>query len=193
MAYPASVYNKNVLRSYATIAALNTSQDIKSKFKRFYNQVYRQHGILLLVYSGQREYPKQWDLRQKYLAGGNRASSPGWSWHNFGRAIDVIPVSIDGSLDWKTRDWSKIRQIAKLHALESGHSFGDPGHFTYKTGTSLELQRTTKPGWEYYQVLEDNMKVTKPKDVEKKRFPVGAVLWTAGILGGLYLGSRLLT
>lgn len=190
--YPASIYNKNVLRSYNTIAALKTSSQIKSKFKRFYNQVYTQLGILLLAYSGQRDYAEQWNLRQKYLAGGNRASSPGWSWHPYGRAIDVVPISEDGSLVWNTRDWSKIRNIAFANGLESGHTFGDPGHFTYKTGTTLALQRGFNPGWEYYKILEDNMGVLKPKNVEGKVFPVGAVLLTTAIATGLFFGGRYL-
>lgn len=190
MVYPAKVYNKNVLRSYNTIAGLKTSSQIKANFKRFYNAVYTQLGILLLAYSGQRDYPEQWELRQRYLAGGNRASAPGWSWHPYGRAIDVVPVSVDGSLVWNTRDWSKIRQIALANGLESGHTFGDPGHFTYKTGTSLEQQRILNPGWEYYKLLEDNMGFTKPKDVEGRRFPVGAVLATAGVLTAMFFGTR---
>lgn len=191
-AYPASIYNKNVQRSYGTINALKTSSQIKGNFKRFYNQVYRQLGILLLAYSGQRDYPEQWELRKKYLSGGHRASSPGWSWHPYGRAIDVVPVSVDGSLVWNTRDWSKIRQIALANGLESGHTFGDPGHFTYKTGTSLELERGLNPGWEYYKLMEEQMGVKKPKNVESGHFPVGRVLLTLGIGTGLFFGTRAL-
>jgi len=191
--FPQDVFQKNVIKSYATIALLNTSNDIKARFKRFINSVYHNEGVLLLAYSGQRNYGAQWELRKKYLAGGNRAAAPGYSWHNFGRAIDTVPVKPDGSADWNSRKWAAIQKIAKQFGLETGRSFGDPGHIRYDIGTSLATERARKPGWQLYSIQEDQTGTTKPKDVEStKQYALGKAAVITGIGVSLFFGGRYL-
>ena len=188
------VYLNTVTRSYKTVAGLPISQSNRDKFKRFINTVYNEAGILLLAYSGYRDYAKQWELRKKYLAGGPRAGAPGYSWHNFGRAIDVIPINFDGSANWKTRDWAKIHAIAKRFGLKNGGTFADPGHISYQAGTTLENERQARPGWQQYATLEKQKGVTaKPKQVrDRPPFRLGNILLGVVIVSGLtYGGYRL--
>jgi len=191
--YPQAVYLRTVTRTYGNIATLKAPSAIKANFKRFVNAVYKETGILLLAYSGQRSYPAQWELRKKYLEGGNRAALPGYSWHNFGRGMDMVPIKVDGSADWKTRDWARIHKIAERFGIENGRSYSDPGHFLQRGDTTLSLQRGMLPGWETYANYEQESGITKQKDTETpQQFKVGKYILGAGILTGLFFGGRYL-
>ena len=191
--YPQSVYQNTLARTYGNIMALRTSSSIKANFKRFINAVYNELGILLLAYSGQRSYPEQWELRQKYLAGGPRAALPGYSWHPYGRALDTVPINSDGSANWKTRQWAAIHRIASKFGLEHGGTFSDPGHILYRTGTTLETQRSIYPGWENYATYEKVSGIRKPKDTESPRhFKASRALLWGSIATGLFFGGRYL-
>jgi len=156
MAYPTTTFIVVHNRSAETINGLNTTPEIRERFLNFIDDVYLNLGLLLLVYSGQRDYAEQWDLRIKYLQGGSRAASPGGSWHNFGRAIDVIPVDFSGRPIWQieAQTWRSIDAIAAKYGLKSGASFGDPGHFKYQAGANLVQLRQMFPGWEQYAQME---------------------------------------
>jgi len=192
--YSQPTYLRNVTRSYANIAALNTSSQNKARFKRLVNAVYNDLGLLLLVYSGQRTYAEQWELRKKYLAGGARAALPGWSWHPYGRAIDTVPLNSDGSANWNTRDWAKIHKLAESFGLEHGRAFGDPGHFLYRTGTTLENERAMNPGWEAYEQKEKDAGIMAQKDTESpgRSIKVGKILAFTGLGIAALLGARYL-
>lgn len=159
MAYPVNTLVSINSRTANTINALESRQLTKTVFRAFTEAVLDELSLLLLVYSGQRSYAEQWELRKKYLEGGPRAAPPGGSYHNFGLAIDVIPVFYDGKPNWELPQsvWTKIQAIANRFGLESGASFGDPGHFKYKSATSLAVLRNSKPGWQQYGVLEKQM------------------------------------
>ena len=178
MPYPVDTLLKIRNRSLNTVGGLKSSQFIQSQFVGFLTDVYRKIGLLLLVYSGQRNYPEQWELRKEYLAGGNIAASPGGSWHAYGRAVDVVPVWYDGSLNWEMNPsgWKRIADIAAGWGLKSGASFGDPGHFKYTAGASLVQLRNANPGWEQYKELEEKMK--------QKKIPWRMIALFAG-LGGI--------
>ncbi|MBK6698724.1 MAG: M15 family metallopeptidase [Saprospiraceae bacterium] len=62
----------------------------------------------------------------------------GESSHNFGTAIDVVPI-IDGNADWNT-DWNIIAKIGKELGFSRGgdwESFKDKPHFEMNFGHSL--------------------------------------------------------
>jgi len=196
--YSPNIINHNIARSTTTIDGLNAST--AEKFSAFYTDVFGQLGILLLVYSGSRSYPEQWELRKKFLEGGALAARPGESWHNFKRAADVVPLFSNGSANWESRDYQKIADIAKRHGLKWGGSFGDSPHFYDDAGVSLGLLKHTTPGWKQYHDQEAQLtKSTLPVPIE----PITAVTrdnWqivkkvalvggTLGIL--LYIGSRI--
>jgi len=157
MAYPIDTYVKIHNRSAATINGLQTTPAIQSRFQSFIDEVYSRIGLLLLAYSGQRSYAEQWELRKKYLTGGPRASEPGGSWHNFGRAIDIVPVDYAGTPNWKmgASGWKRVADIAAKYGIKSGASFGDPGHFKYEKGTYLAKLRRENPGWEAYKEAQN--------------------------------------
>lgn len=168
MPYPSTTLVVVHNRSAETINGLDTTPEIRERFQNFVDDVFLNLGLLLLVYSGQRDYAEQWDLRRKFLQGGDRAASPGGSWHNFGRAIDVIPVDFSGSPIWKleAQTWRSIDAIAAQYGIKSGASFGDPGHFKYTSGANLVQLRQMSPGWEQYaqmeKKVEDDKKWVKP-------------------------------
>jgi len=180
MAYSVTTLVKINTRSASVINGLDTTEGIKNRFRGFVEEVYSELGLLLLAYSGQREYPEQWELRLKYLLGGHRASSPGGSWHNFGRAIDIVPVWADGSLNWNMNasGWARVAKIASKWGLTSGASFGDPGHFKYTKGVTLPQLRSMKPGWEIYTKME-----SKSKPLGTRYKWIKPALWTGlGVL-----------
>jgi len=162
MPYSQQTIDNNLNRSLSTIAELRPGS--QPKFRGFLMELLNDYGILFLMYSGFRDYPEQWELRKKYLAGGSKASAPGFSWHNFKRGIDGVPISFQGVADWKSNKWETIGRIAKKWGLSWGASFGDKPHIADKTGTTLIHEQSLKPGWQYYQNLETPG--AKPLDVE---------------------------
>lgn len=113
-------------------------------------------GIPLLIYSGRRTYSEQWNLRKKYLEGGNLAAQPGFSYHNYGLAIDVVPI-IAGKADWNSSKWQEIGRIGEKHGFVWGGKFNDNPHFQNSKGKNLEALRQQNPGWEQYIELEKKM------------------------------------
>lgn len=141
------------------MASLESPQSVKDAYKGFLDEVFTELSLLLLMYSGQRSYAEQWELRKKYLEGGTRAASPGYSWHPYGRGVDVIPVFYDGKPNWELPSsvWVKIAAIGQRWGLKSGIMYGDPGHFESSQGLSLAQYREVFPGWEVYAALEKKM------------------------------------
>jgi len=127
-------------KSIGKISELQSPGSVKQVFIKFINAVENELGIRLLVFSGQRSFEHQAILYQKYLEGGNIAAPPGNSWHNYGRAIDFVPVDSSGKQIWNTSDatWKQISDIAKKYTLHSGYAFGDPQHVSYRRGTTIE-------------------------------------------------------
>jgi len=64
------------------------------------------------------------------------AAAPGYSWHEFGLAVDVVPQSEDGSLDWNANHpiWREIITKGEALGLVSGNAWNDTPHFQM-TGT----------------------------------------------------------
>jgi len=175
-----ALYQYNMARSEATINSLDAPAWVKVRFLKFIKRVASELGVVLLAYEGQRTYQRQWDLRTKYLNGGNKASAPGWSWHNFGRAIDLVPVvQKNGKYValWSSPDWKAIGAIAAKSGIKWGGSFGDRVHFWIPDGTTLAAQRSANPGWEKFQQKESTVGKNKPKDVTESRGKGGNLIW----------------
>ena len=71
----------------------------------------------------------------------------GESYHNYGLAIDVIPINIDGSVVWKpgAETWGSIYSIAHKYGFEDIGSW-DPGHLQMTFGLSIDqLQNGERP------------------------------------------------
>ena len=160
MAYPTDTLIKIGVRNSSTLGALQGPSDIAQRFEGFLTDVHSSIGLLLMAYGGQRNYTDQWKLRLAHLQGGPRAAAPGGSWHTYGRAIDVVPVWLDGTANWDMNQsgWKRVEDIAEKWGLKTGLSFGDPGHIKYTSGASLVDLRKSNPGWEQYVQLEKKMK-----------------------------------
>lgn len=69
------------------------------------------------------------------------------SWHNFGRAFDVVPMK-DGVPDWESTLWSQIGFMGEACGLEWGGRWSHPDkpHFQFTNGLTLETARSMKDG-----------------------------------------------
>lgn len=171
-------YNKNL----AKVNGLNPtfSRDLMEVFET----ALLNHGVLIYFYSANRSYAEQWELRKKYLAGGNLAAAVGYSWHNFGRGVDFAVVMPDGSLNWNgTNYYALVAAIALQYGITSGISFGDNGHLQYKQGATLSGLRQQKSGWQYYAQLENktvedlpHTTISTPKNPKAKKLLILATL-----------------
>lgn len=69
---------------------------------------------------------------------------PGGSWHNYGLAFDVAldvdgdPETNDPSWDADSEIWEELGDLGRSLGLRWGGDFGDPGHFEYHPGLTLE-------------------------------------------------------
>lgn len=100
------------------------------------------NGIRLRVVSGYRSYQDQADLyAQGRTETGNIVTNakPGYSYHNFGLAIDVVEIK-NGQALWENPSWPLIAKIGKEMGFEWGgdwSSFKDKPHFQMSLGKTL--------------------------------------------------------
>lgn len=103
-------------------------------------------GIKLRVVSGLRTYEEQAALyAQGRTAPGPVVTNarPGYSWHNFGLAFDVVPVD-NGRENWGTTKWPEIGALGKALGLEWGgdwSGFVDRPHFQNTLGLTTAQAR----------------------------------------------------
>lgn len=118
---------------------------IRDKARRLVSEA-RRKGIDLEVVSTLRTYAEQTRL----YAQGRTAPGPivtnaraGHSWHNFGLALDVVPVE-NGQRNYKTKRWADLAAIGKRLGFEWGGdwtSIVDKPHFQMKFGQTLTQMR----------------------------------------------------
>lgn len=118
---------------------------VRDKAREFINKAEKQN-IKLRVASAYRSYAEQNDL---YAQGRTKAgkivtyAKGGQSSHNFGTAIDVVPI-VNGKADYNT-DWNKIATIGKSVGFAWGGdwtSFVDKPHFEMNFGNTLAQLQT---------------------------------------------------
>ena len=65
-------------------------------------------------------------------------SPPGFSWHNYGLAVDAAPL-VNGNVIW-TFDYKILKPIADGHSIEMGLFFPHPDsdHFEHKFGLDIK-------------------------------------------------------
>lgn len=146
------------------IATLHPS--VQNQMKSFILEAYYRFGIDLRVTDGFRTVEQQDRLfaqgrtqtqieaKKKQLgitrtiaanpgAGVVTKAIGGYSNHNFGLAIDVVP-SENGRLNWNTQSWPVIGLIGESRGLEWGHrwkSIDDKPHFQNLQGKTLKELR----------------------------------------------------
>ncbi len=147
-------------RNQETINELDEAT--KTKMQTFYINVYNKYKIFLLLYEGYRTYNRQEELYFIYVGGGSLAAPPTKSWHEYRRAVDVMPINSDGSNGFNsmtTADWQKVYNEANLLGLSNGSGFGDSGHFWNPDyiGQTLEfylqsnsIPYSNTPEWQQY-------------------------------------------
>ena len=123
---------------------------VRDKAREFINKAEKQN-LKLRVSSAYRTHAEQNDL---YAQGRTKAgkivtyAKGGQSFHNFGTAIDVVPI-VNGKADWNT-DWNKIATIGKSVGFAWGGdniSFIDKAHFQMNFGNTLaQLQSKYNSG-----------------------------------------------
>lgn len=166
------------------------------KFKKLFENALKEN-ILLLMYSGNRPFDEQWELRKKYLLGGALAARPGGSWHNFGRAVDMVIVdSVTGKALWNA-SYNRVTELANDIGLKWGGR-GDSPHYYNDKGVSLYLLKSQTPGWEQYENAEATMKGKRPihEDIDyiyRDNLQIGKkiVLWSIGTATVGYVGYKL--
>jgi hypothetical protein len=124
----------------------------KPLVKEFFSRIEKQLGLQMYATSGYRDYQKQAQL----YAENNKNAKPGFSSHNFGFAVDALPmkngvfVLNKASSDKAWRD-SGIVKIAEEMGLKwgGGGNFGDyhdPIHFYIEPVSRDEMRALVSKG-----------------------------------------------
>ncbi len=145
----------------------NLHPAIRDKAREFLHKA-EQAGIKLRVNDGYRTYEEQDNIyakgRTRVNPDGKTAKKPlgnivtnaraGQSLHNFGLAIDVVPM-VNGNADWNTKQWNKIGAIGESLGFKWGggwKSLIDKPHFQMTFGNSLAQLRSKHDGNGYVLV-----------------------------------------
>jgi hypothetical protein len=121
---------------------------IRDKAKQLLNRAEKELGIKLRVTSGFRTYAEQNALyaQGRTTKGGIVTNAKGGqSNHNFGTALDVVPI-VNGKADWKAsaETWNKIGKLGKELGFDWGGDWKglvDKPHFEMQFGNTLAQLR----------------------------------------------------
>ena len=121
---------------------------VRDKAREFINKVEKDLGIKLRATSTLRTYAEQDKLyaQGRTTMGGIVTNAKGGqSNHNFGTALDVVPI-VNGQADWKTTadTWNKIAVIGKGLGFQWGGDWKglvDKPHFEMQFGNTLAQLR----------------------------------------------------
>jgi peptidoglycan L-alanyl-D-glutamate endopeptidase CwlK len=108
------------------------------------------NGYPIRITSATRTWEEQKKLHEAYVKGGPVAAKAGYSWHNYGLAVDFVllrgpkQVSWDMSADFNKdgkRDWLQVIYVFKARGWESGIDWkgkkNDPPHLQKRFGLSI--------------------------------------------------------
>lgn len=101
------------------------------------------NGIDLKITFGFRTFKEQQDLYDQGRTKPGKIvtkAKPGQSFHNYGLAIDVVPI-VNGKADWESKHWNKIGEIGQVCGFEwgGGWKFVDRPHFQYPKNTNYKV------------------------------------------------------
>lgn len=120
--------------------SLERLQNLHPKFVSiatgFYFEVIKKTEIQWRVTRGFATVEKQKRLYENYITNKTRApkaAPPLQSYHNYGFAIDMLPMSNDFKeiLLIGNDQWNKVGEIAEKYAIVWGKSFNDRNHFEF--------------------------------------------------------------
>jgi len=101
------------------------------------------YGCDYVAISGTRSWDEQSELYRTYQSGGPKAAPPGYSWHNFGTAIDCGVFRGKAYLDDSDAETaSRVHAACAAHAQRCGLAWGgawkgrscDPPHYQIQMG-----------------------------------------------------------
>lgn len=116
--------------------------DVRAQAAAFVNEVEAQLGVRVRVTSGLRTFAEQNALyEQGRTTPGNIVTNArgGRSNHNYGLALDVVPINAQGQAVWNSPHWDAIGQLGKQMGFEWGGDFRsivDKPHFQMTFGNS---------------------------------------------------------
>ena len=120
---------------------LTLEPETLDKCVEFLNECFRK-GIQLRVTSTLRTFKEQEELYAKGRTKGGQIvtnARPGRSWHNYGRAFDIVEIK-DRRAIWHNDNWDLIGRLGVEAGLEWGgnwRSFQDRPHFQNRNGMTL--------------------------------------------------------
>lgn len=137
---------------------------------RHLHDLLQKEGIEIRVTQGLRSWAEQQSLYAQGRTSPGKivtAAQGGYSWHNFGCAVDVVPM-VNGEPDWLDGNlWNRIISLAQTLGLVSGKSWNDQPHlqltgFFPATPTdkvrSLYLQQGMTAVWDDAGLFETESK-----------------------------------
>lgn len=119
-------------------------------------------GFFVKVEYGFRDRTKQKELHEKFLRGkGGKAAKPGYSYHNYGLAVDMIPfedkdhdqVLDSAELTWNVSKpcWKAFSRAADLTGVIHGRHFADHPHIEFHPSMSIkDLLRDGQPHGDFW-------------------------------------------
>ena len=117
-----------------------------------------QESVFLKITQGLRSWDQQQKLydQGRALPGKIVTNCPGgWSWHNFGLAVDCLPETVEGQADWNAEhpQWKRMELLGASLGLSSGalfRSFPDAPHFQltgrFPVSPDAEVRQLFKDG-----------------------------------------------
>jgi hypothetical protein len=148
-------------QSLALLESLHPA--VRPKFQAFIEEIESAFGITIRIISAYRSMEEQ----QKIYNQGRTTPGPivtkavpGSSYHNWGLAVDIAPLTVSGKVDYNY-DQSVWLAIGQKHGMTWGGSwtgFKDPDHWECKMGHNwrdlLDLYHLKKfvPGTEYVEI-----------------------------------------
>lgn len=121
---------------------------LRDKIKLLLQEAKKQ-GLNVIPFEGYRSMAKQ---KRLYESGRGVTRAPaGYSYHNYGLAVDLVFVNEAGKPSWDNQhDWQKLGQIGKKLGLQWGGDFKnlkDMTHFEYHPGLKLnDVRQAYKTG-----------------------------------------------
>lgn len=116
------------------------------KVRKFLNAA-RTAGLTnITLFSGYRSVEEQQAIFNK--RDGSTNARGGFSWHNYGMAVDVVFIDTKGNPSWGAKwPWQKLGEIGESVGLEWGGRFKsikDLGHFQWPTKHGLKFAQMFK-------------------------------------------------
>jgi peptidoglycan LD-endopeptidase CwlK len=145
----ASTRDEMDARTMAAIRSLDAkAQDRFIRFARLAKATAATLGCDYVAICGTRTMEEQDSLHRKSLAGGAHAAAPGFSWHNFGIAVDFGVFKAGGKIycdDAQPEVADKVHAACAGHAHACGLEWGgtwtgksnDPPHYQINMGHSI--------------------------------------------------------